>query len=302
MRPVSKASGVWPCSGQCGLEVRSDWPVAASSPRHRAARASAQGWALASCVALEFGRRLGGLLAAAEAEVDLDQFRHRRQVDIEDAARAEHGPLLLEMGQRGFGTSEAELQVAERGDGPHLAHAQAQFARQAERLGGVPPALLRPALPGLEPGQAGQRRGEVGALAGLPGQVDRFVKPGLGFGPAVGSGLIERHVAQQEGQHADRGLCGAPLRARGRQAPARCSPPAATAGPWPPRRAGAGSSRSSSERSSTSTAVADGRRAALTFTREDQRHALRDQREEGDPAGRRRAGRATRPAQRPAAW
>ena len=120
----------------------SDCPGPASSPRHRAARASAHGWPFARALALKFRRRLGRLLNAAEAEVDLDEFRRWRQVHISDAARAEHRLLFLEMGQRGLGTAEAELQVAERGDGPHLAHAETQFARQAERLGGVPPALL----------------------------------------------------------------------------------------------------------------------------------------------------------------
>ena len=69
----------------------------------------------------------------------------------------------------------------------------------------MPAALLCSVLPSFETREEGQACGEVGVLSGFPGQADRFMKPGLGLGPSVRSRLIDRHVAQQQGQHADRG-------------------------------------------------------------------------------------------------
>jgi hypothetical protein len=65
---------------------------------------------------------------------------------------------------------------------------------------------LRPALPGLQPREERQAGDEVRMLAGFPGHTDRLVEPGLRFGPSVRRRLVDRHVAEHEGQHADRGL------------------------------------------------------------------------------------------------
>jgi hypothetical protein len=119
-----------------GLVLQCEKPAAARSPGERPRLG------FSARIAFEFRCRLGSLLSAAEAEVDLDKFRRRRQVDVEDATRPEHGSLLLEMSKRSFGAAETQLKVAQCGDGPHLAYAEAQLPRQAERLGGVLAALL----------------------------------------------------------------------------------------------------------------------------------------------------------------
>ena len=109
------------------------------------------------------------------------------------------------------------------------------------------------------------------------------MKPGLGLGPAVGSGLNERHVSQHERQNADRGLAARHgERAVGQRLPGvrLPEPQRSHGGPGEQARVIAefvGVLQYLDRR-------ADGRRAALTFTREDQRHPLGDQGEERHPA------------------
>src|SRR4249920_548196 len=159
-------------------------------------------------IALEASGSLEGLLAAAEAEVELDEFRPGRQVDVADGTRAEHGLLLLEVAEGLRRVAVAELEIAQRGERPYLACAEAELAGQAERLSGVQAALAGPALPRFKPREARQGRRQLRALAGLAGEADRFMKAGLRFGPLVGGGLVDCHVRQHERQDADGG--GAP--------------------------------------------------------------------------------------------
>ena len=63
---------------------------------------------------------IGGVGAPAEAEVELDEFRRGRQVDVADATRAEHGLLLLEVAEGLRRVAAAELEIAQRGDRPDL--------------------------------------------------------------------------------------------------------------------------------------------------------------------------------------
>ena len=155
----------------------------------------------------------------------------------------------------------------------------------------MPAALLRPAQPGFEPGGKAQGHAEVAILTGFPGQSDRFVKTGLSLGPSIRARLIGRYVEHQEGQRADRGLAAS----RVERTIKECPPGVRFAQPDRPH------GRPGQQPGLIPEFVralehvdsrADSRRARLVLAREDQRHAPRDQREEGDTAV--RVGRGKR--------
>jgi hypothetical protein len=277
--------------GQRGFEVGIGFALGGELPAASRGARHGPGLALDIGVAGEVGGYLGGLRSAPQTQVDLDQLRHRGQVSILDAARAQHGSLLLEMSQRGFGSPLTQLKVTQGGDGPHFGHAQAQLARQAQRLLSMRAALLRPAQPGFEPGGEGQRQAEVATLTGFPGQADRFVKAGLSLGPSIRAHLIDCDVEQHEGQRADRGFAAGRIERTIQQG----SPDVRLAQPDRPHgRPGqqAGIVAEFVRALEHFDRLADGRRAGFVLAREDQRHAPRDQREERDMAV--RVGRGER--------
>jgi hypothetical protein len=104
-------------------------------------------------------------------------------------------------------------------------------------------------------------------LTDFPGQADRFVKAGLSLGPSIRARLIGRYVEQHEGQRADRGFAAGHVERTIQKG-------------------------SPDVRLAHFDSLADGRRAGFVLAREDQRHAPRDQREEGDTAV--RVGRGER--------
>ena len=120
-------------------------------------------------------------------------------------------------------------------------------------------------------------------LTGFPGQADRLVKPGLGLGPPVRGRLIDRHVAQQEGQRAHRGCAARGLERAVGERPSGvrlAQPDRAHGGPGEQPGVVAEFVRALEHFDRR----ADRGRAGLVFTGEDQRHAPHDQREEGRPA------------------
>src|SRR5690242_20991833 len=127
----------------------------------------------------------------------------------------------------------------------------------------------------------GQRSTQLGALTGLPGEVNRFVETSLRFGPSVGGCLIKRHVGQHKRQHTDGGLA-----ARHGQCPVGKLPPDVRL-PQPYRAHGCPGEQTGIVAELIGVFQhldrgADGRCAPLAFAREDQRHSPRDQREEKD--------------------
>ena len=74
------------------------------------------------------------------------------------------------------------------------------------RLGGMLRRLGRPALPGLQPGESGERGGQLRGLTELASQPDRLGVVGLGVPPAVRAGGVPGEVEQQAGQGSQGGL------------------------------------------------------------------------------------------------
>jgi hypothetical protein len=156
-------------------------------------------------VGQERRRDLLGRLGAPEPEVGIDELGSGREVDIGDRDVLQLLLQFLEVGSGPGRVTEAEFELAECADRPALVQPHAQVVAQPQRLGRAVPALLVPALPGQQPGQAGQADGQLGLLAALPGQVDRFPVGGLGDRQPVGSGLVAGDQVEREGQRADRG-------------------------------------------------------------------------------------------------
>jgi hypothetical protein len=266
-----------------GLALAREHPAAARGPGPR------PGLRLGVGVAGEFLRDIDSLRGAAQTQVDLGEFGRGRQVGVQDGAGAERGALVLEARERRLRPAKAQLQLAEGAGRPYLAYAQAQLPGNCQRLGGVRAALLFPALPGLEPREERQVRREVGVLAGFPGQGDRLVETGLRFGPPVRRRLIDRHVAEYEGQHADRGLAARGVERAVGEGPAGvrlAQPDRAHGRPGEQARIVA-QFVGPLEHVDRGTHLG---RTRLVLAREDQRHAPRDQREERDAAIRIRRG------------
>lgn len=79
-----------------------------------------------------------------------------------------------------------------------------------ERLTRVSAAFRLLALASLQPREAGERRSEIGAVAGVSGEFDRFVVAGRGCRPAVGGRVMTRSQLEEMREHADRRLPFAP--------------------------------------------------------------------------------------------
>ena len=97
----------------------------------------------ATMVSGRFRRRLG----PTEAQVDLDQFRCRREIYVVYSPVPQECLLLLKKCQCRLGVPEPELQVAESRQHPHLAQAEPGRSAQLQCFRGVGPALrLLPCL------------------------------------------------------------------------------------------------------------------------------------------------------------
>ena len=192
-----------PVQSERGVEV--GFAFASHEPTTPRGAGHCPGLPLCRGVAVVLLGRVDGVGAATETKVDLDELGSWREVDVLDATRLEQVPLGFESHERLVELAEHEREVPERPQRPHFAEAEAQRLSELQRLSRMLPAPLGSALTRLESGQSGQRSGELGALAGLARQPDRFVEVRFGLAPAVTSRLIPRDVREQERQHTDRG-------------------------------------------------------------------------------------------------
>jgi hypothetical protein len=239
----------------------------------------------------ELRRDRRGLVTAAQAHLRVDELGRGRHVDVGDAGRPQPLGLIEVVFDRGAGTGQAELEVAERLCRPHAEEPQAQLVAEALRFGRVLAACRLAALPGLERGHPRDRRDDLQELAGLAREAQRLVVACRCGAPAIGRRLVAARLLRSAGSAPIAALARACASSRSISArPASAS--RSHIGPNAVQTKLARILRQLLRCLADGDRVAHGCRAGLAFAAGDERDALRHRREELGLARRMARGRA----------